>query len=213
MTKITTIIFDLGGVVLNLDQDRTLRAFTRLGIELEDINANHTIFADFETGKINADDFRQFLLTELKGQATVEQIDHAWNAMLLDLPAYRLDMIKQLRKRFKVLLLSNTNSIHIDAFHAYLKETFPELDWMNLFDKVYYSYEMGYRKPNTDIYEFVLAQQNLKPHQALFIDDNKSNLNGAAKVGLHTLWAKNPLDEEMLKEIQGICADFTASMN
>lgn len=213
MTKITTIIFDLGGVILNLDQDKTLRAFSRLGVELEDIHSNNTVFGDFEIGKINADDFRQCLITELKGQATPEQIDHAWNAMLLDLPAYRLEMIKQLRKRFKVLLLSNTNSIHIGAFHAYLNQTFPELDWMNLFDKVYYSYEIGYRKPNTDIYEFVLKQHNLQPHQALFIDDNKGNLNGAAKVGLHTLWAKNPLDQHMLDEIEEICTAFTASMN
>lgn len=213
MTKITTIIFDLGGVILNLDQDRTLRAFSRLGVELDDIHSNHTIFADFEVGKITADDFRQFLITKLKGTVSAEQVDQAWNAMLLDLPAQRLEMIKKLRKRFKVLLLSNTNSIHIDAFHAYLKQHFPELDWMGLFDKVYYSYEIGYRKPNTDIYEYVLQEHGLQPHQALFIDDNRGNLNGAAKVGLHTLWAKNPLDENMMREIAEICTAFLASHN
>lgn len=213
MTKITTIIFDLGGVILNLDQDKTLRAFSRLGVELEDIHSNNTIFADFETGKISADDFRQFLITSLKGNASAEQVDQAWNAMLLDLPAYRLEMIQNLRKRFKVLLLSNTNSIHIDAFHAYLQQNFPALNWMALFDKVYYSYEIGYRKPNTDIYEFVLKEHGLQPHQALFIDDNKGNLNGAAKVGLHTLWAKTPLDANMLDEIDDICTAFLSSMN
>ncbi len=213
MTKITTIIFDLGGVILNLDQDRTLRAFKRLGVDLEDINEMSSIFCDFETGKINAADFRQALITHLKGNATEQQIDDAWNAMLLDLPAQRLNYLKFLRKNFNVHLLSNTNSIHIDAFNKYLTEEHPNLDWFGLFDKVYYSYEIGLRKPNTDIYEFVLKDNNLKPHQCIFIDDMKANLNGANQVGLHTIWAKNPLDENMLMEIKGLVTDFTAGMN
>lgn len=213
MTKITTIIFDLGGVILNLDQDRTLRAFNRLGADLDSINAMSTVFADFETGKINADDFRQAMITHLKGTATAEEIDAAWNAMLLDLPLERLTYLKFLRKNFNVHLLSNTNSIHIDAFNKYLNEEHPKLDWFGLFDKVYYSYEIGLRKPNKDIYEFVLQDNNLQPHECLFIDDMKANLNGAGTVGMHTIWAKNPLDENMLMEIKSLVADFTASMN
>jgi putative hydrolase of the HAD superfamily len=213
MTKITTIIFDLGGVILNLDQDRTLRAFKRLGVDLEDINEMSTIFSDFEVGKINANDFRQAIMTHLKGNATKSEIDSAWNAMLLDLPTERLTYLKFLRKNFNVHLLSNTNSIHIDAFNKYLLDEHPNLDWYAQFDKVYYSYEIGLRKPNKDIYEFVLQENNLKPHECLFIDDLKANLNGAGHVGMHTIWAKNPLDENMLMEIRSLVADFTASMN
>ncbi len=213
MTKITTIIFDLGGVILNLDQDRTLRAFKRLGVDLEDINEMSTIFSDFEVGKINANDFRQAIMTHLKGNATKSEIDSAWNAMLLDLPTERLTYLKFLRKNFNVHLLSNTNSIHIDAFNKYLLDEHPNLDWYAQFDKVYYSYEIGLRKPNKDIYEFVIQENNLKPHECLFIDDLKANLNGAGHVGMHTIWAKNPLDENMLMEIRSLVADFTASMN
>ena len=213
MTKITTIIFDLGGVILNLDQDRTLRAFKRLGVDMHEINEISTIFSDFETGKINANDFRQAILTHLKGNATESEIDAAWNAMLLDLPAERLTYLKFLRKNFNVHLLSNTNSIHIDAFNKYLLDEHPNLDWHAQFDKVYYSYEIGLRKPNKDIYEFVLQENNLKPHECLFIDDLKANLNGAGHLGMHTIWAKNPLDENMLMEIRSLVADFTASMN
>ena len=213
MTKITTIIFDLGGVILNLDQDRTLRAFKRLGVDLEDINEMSTIFSDFEVGKINANDFRQAIMTHLKGNATENEIDAAWNAMLLDLPTERLTYLKFLRKNFNVHLLSNTNSIHIDAFNKYLLDEHPNLDWYAQFDKVYYSYEIGLRKPNKDIYEFVIQENNLKPHECLFIDDLKANLNGAGHVGMHTIWAKNPLDENMLMEIRSLVADFTASMN
>ncbi len=213
MTKITTIIFDLGGVILNLDQDRTLRAFKRLGIDMDEINEMSTIFSDFETGKMNANDFRQVIMTHLKSPATEIEVDAAWNAMLLDLPAERLTYLKFLRKNFKVHLLSNTNSIHIGAFNNYLLDEHPNLDWFAQFDKVYYSYEIGLRKPNKDIYEFVLQENNLKPHECLFIDDLKANLNGAGHLGMHTIWAKNPLDENMLMEIKSLVADFTASMN
>lgn len=213
MTKITTIIFDLGGVILNLDQERTLRAFKRLGVDMDEINEISTIFSDFEMGKINADDFRQAIMTHLKGTVTESEIDAAWNAMLLDLPAERLTYLKFLRKSFNVHLLSNTNSIHIDAFNKYLLDEHPNLDWYAQFDKVYYSYEIGLRKPNKDIYEFVLQENNLKPHECLFIDDLKANLNGAGHVGMHTIWAKKPLDENMLMEIRSLVADFTASMN
>lgn len=213
MTKITTIIFDLGGVILNLDQDRTLRAFNKLGADLDLMNDVSTVFKDFETGRISADDFRNAIITHLKGNVTAAQVDDAWNAMLLDLPVERLTMLENLRKKYRVFLLSNTNSIHIDAFNLYLKQHHPSLDWFGLFDKVYYSYQIGLRKPDTNIYEFVLNENNLKPHECLFIDDMKANLNGANNIGLHTIWAKNPLDNDMIKEINSLVDAFTASMN
>ncbi len=213
MTKITTIIFDLGGVILNLDQDRTLRAFKRLGADLDLMNDVSTVFKVFETGRISADDFRNAIITHLKGNVTAAQVDDAWNAMLLDLPVERLTMLENLRKKYRVFLLSNTNSIHIDAFNLYLKQHHPNLNWFGLFDKVYYSYQIGLRKPDTNIYEFVLNENNLKPHECLFIDDMKANLNGANNIGLHTIWAKNPLDNDMIKEINSLVDSFTASMN
>lgn len=213
MTKITTIIFDLGGVVLNLNQQLTVDAFKALGVDMEAFSHVSTILHDFETGKIAADEFRETMLNLVDTKATTQQIDDAWNAMLLDLPEERIALIKFLRKKYKVLLLSNTNSIHIDAFNAYLAMHHPNLNWFDVFDKVYYSYQMGLRKPNIDIYEYVLEQHNLQPHQAIFIDDMLPNLEGAAQVGIHTIWAKQPLDADMVQEIENLVIDFTASMN
>jgi glucose-1-phosphatase len=213
MTKITTLIFDLGGVILNLDQERTFRAFMNLGARLEDINKESTIFNDFETGRIDADAFRQYFLTVFKGNISAQQIDDAWNAMLLDLPAGRLDMLRAFRKQFKLFLLSNTNSIHIDSFNGYLAKHHQGLDWLGLFDKVYYSYEIGHRKPDKSIYEYVLEDQRLTAGECIFIDDSKTNLAGAREAGLHTIWAKNPLDDEMVKEIGGLVDSFRISMN
>ena len=143
MTKITTIIFDLGGVILNLDQDRTLRAFKRLGADLDLMNDVSTVFKDFETGRITADDFRNAIITHLKGNVTAAQVDDAWNAMLLDLPVERLTMLENLRKKYRVFLLSNTNSIHIDAFNLYLKQHHPNLNWFDRTDKIKQLIENG----------------------------------------------------------------------
>lgn len=213
MTKITTLIFDLGGVILNLDQERTFRAFMNLGASLEKINKESAIFNDFETGKVDADMFRSYFLEALNNQVTPEQIDEAWNAMLLDLPPHRLELLKGLRKRFKLYLLSNTNSIHIDSFNKYLLQHHTGLDWLGMFDKVYYSYEIGHRKPDKSIYEHVLKDQGLTAGECIFIDDSAANLAGAREAGLHVVWAEKPLDDDMAEEINDLVTAFKISMN
>lgn len=213
MTKITTLIFDLGGVILNLDQERTFRAFMNLGARLEEINKDSVIFNDFETGKVDAATFRDYFLKVLNNKVSKEQVDGAWNAMLLDLPAHRVDLLKKLRKQFRIYLLSNTNSIHIDSFNQYLTQYHKGLDWMGLFDKVYYSYEIGHRKPDRSIYEYVLNDQGLIAAECIFIDDSKPNLAGAREAGLHVVWAKKPLDDDMVEEINDLVTAFKVSMN
>jgi FMN phosphatase YigB (HAD superfamily) len=204
MTKISAIIFDLGGVLLDLDQERTIRTFARLGVDLEELNTRSTIFNDFETGKIAAADFRQGIKSVLKGEITDEQIDQAWNAMLLETNPERFEIIGALRSRFKTYLLSNTNSIHIDSFHQYL-DGFSGLNtWNTLFDKQFLSYEIGLRKPGKEIYQYVLDAIGCKGNECLFIDDSVPNLNGAEAAGIHTLHAKKPLDADLLKEIKRI---------
>lgn len=202
MSAISAIIFDLGGVILNLNQDLTLRAFQRLGADLDAINYSSPIFTDFETGKIDAAQFRAGLKSVLKNQVSDEEIDRAWNAMLLDLPKQRLSTIASLRSTHKVYLLSNTNSIHIDSFYEYLSQCHSVDQWEKLFDKIYYSYQMGLRKPNTDIYEFVTNDIALSPERCLFIDDSLANIKGAAKAGLKTLLAHEPLGENLWLEIK-----------
>ena len=195
---IKNIIFDLGGVVLNLDQEKTLRAFKRLGANLEELNLESSIFLDLETGKIEADYFLQTIFTMLKGEANKEQITQAWNSMLLELPPHRVEIIRQLKSKYRLFLLSNTNSIHINAvYEEHGKSIFEEL-----FETVYLSHEIGIRKPDVACYEYVLSHAQLKGVETVFIDDNKSNLKGAEAAGMRTIWAKEPVDLWLIDALQ-----------
>lgn len=195
---IKNLIFDLGAVILNLDQDKTLRAFKRLGIDLDEINMNHSIFTDFETGKVDADYFIHSIQTFLKGNATKEQIIDAWNAMLLDLPTHRIEILKDLKTKYNLYLLSNTNTIHIDAlFQEHGASIFD-----GIFEKIYLSHEIGYRKPNKNCYQFVLQDAGIIGAETIFIDDNKGNIRGAEDTGIKTIWAKEPLDKWFINELK-----------
>jgi putative hydrolase of the HAD superfamily len=213
MKKITTIILDLGGVILNLDQDKTLRNFKRLGLDLEDINIDSDLFKDFEKGLLNEEDFRQTIKTKLKGNISDEQIDEAWNSMLLDVPAERLDIIKQLKQNFNIYLLSNTNAIHINYFINYFAQNHGNEDWNNLFDKIFYSYEIGLRKPDAEFFDFVLKNIGSHASECIFIDDSKLNIKAAENSGIHTIWAKEPLSTQTLEEIKNITAAIRVSLN
>ncbi len=202
MKKISAIIFDLGGVLIDLDQNKTIRAFKRLGLTLEDLNEESTIFTDFETGKITSDDFRHALKSSLKGNITETQIDNAWNAMLLDIVEERFVMLESLKHNYKIYLLSNTNSIHIESIKKYIDVHFGWDRWCNLFNAQFLSYEIGLRKPHVSIYEFVLKHINLTAQEVLFIDDNITNLNAAKAIGIHTMKALQPLDEKLFAEIK-----------
>jgi len=202
MQKIKVIIFDLGGVILNLDQERTIRAFARMGADLEQVNLDSHLFTDFEKGLISPDEFRNQIKKQIKGPTHDNVINDAWNAMLLDIPKQRLDLIAQLRRKFKIGLLSNTNKIHIDYFNDYLKaENLDEL-WNSLFDKVLLSFEIGMRKPDLNIYEHAVQQFEVAPEQCLFIDDNHSNIVSANKIGIQTIWANQPIGSHTLNDIK-----------
>ena len=204
MKKISAIILDLGGVILNLDQERTYKNFAKLGFDLDQMNDESTIFNDFEKGLITEKEFRQAIKTFLKESVSDEQIDAAWNSMLLDLPKERIELIKILKKKYEVYLLSNTNVIHIDFFRNYFDKNFKHENWNSLFNKIYYSHEIGLRKPDANIFEFVLKETAKDPRECIFIDDNKLNLNGAESCGIRTIWAQQPLSEITMAEIKMI---------
>lgn len=204
MTKISAIIFDLGGVILNIDQEKTLRAFRRLGLELEDVHSEMPIFNEFETGRLSVEEFRLILKTKLHGQISDEQIDAAWNAMILDLPKDRLEIIRKLRKQVKVYLLSNTNALHMQEFYKTLEHTHGVETWNNLFDTIFYSYQIGLRKPDTACYRYICRLINLAPEQCLFIDDSKVNIRGAEAAGLKTYWCRSPISMDTLPELLAV---------
>lgn len=198
------IIFDLGGVILNLNQDLTLRAFSKLGLDLAEINAKSTVFTDYETGKINCDAFREKLKSFALTPLTDAQIDAAWNKMLLDLPEFRFDILAKLQQQFDLFLLSNTNVIHISEVYAYLNLTYPSYNFNSYFKQIYLSHEIGCRKPDAASFLKVINDHNLIPEQTLFIDDSLLNVKGANAVGLKTLLAQTPIDNTIFEIIDDL---------
>ena len=188
--RIKTIIFDLGGVVLNLDVNRTLQAFARLANvpvdKLIEHNTYDDIFHAYEMGRISTNSFLERMKQLFPGETTDEQVIDAWNAMLLDLPLDRLAHLERLRSNYKTIILSNTNELHLEAFNQIIAEATSGNKLSDYFDTVYYSHEMGMRKPNSDIFEFVLSEHGLRADETLFIDDMIQNIEGARSVGLET---------------------------
>lgn len=182
------IIFDLGGVLLNIDYGLTSAAFRALGMEDFDERYSQArqagLFDQYEKGAISSDEFRARLLELLPSGTTPEQVDQAWCAMLLDFPPSRLRLLEDLRKRYRIFLLSNTNEIHMRALSAYLQRQFGFSDFSKLFVKEYYSYRMGMRKPDAEIFETVLRENDLRVSEVVFIDDSKQHVEGALKLGI-----------------------------
>lgn len=198
LNGITTIIFDLGGVVLNLDPHRSAKSFAKLSgkdvSEIYNIFVNNQWVLDFECGKISADQFRNQVRLALNVDLSETTIDEAWNAMLLDIPAERLELLSGLRNDYNTLVLSNTNEIHIETFDNIVAAVSGTEKIQNHFDKVYYSNELGMRKPDHEIFEFVINSNNLDPTSTLFIDDMLPNIESAKQCKLKTVHLTDQTD-------------------
>lgn len=194
-SKYRSIIFDLGGVILNIDYSKTIEAFNALDIkdfELAYTQAQQTgLFDDIETGKITESQFRDGIRKLTTGNITDMEIDNAWNSMLLDLPEKRLQVLSQLKKTHRLFLLSNTNVIHIKRLGHILNRDHGLRNLDAFFEKVHYSHEMGLRKPDPAIFKKVIAEHDLNPSQTLFIDDSIQHVLGAKKTGLQAYHLKN----------------------
>jgi len=191
---IKNIIFDLGNVIIDLDIPRTEQKFQALlAEEFEDSFAkSHAadIFNRYEVGAFSEEEFVR-LLQETTGQYLAPQaIIDAWNGMLLGIPPQRFELLQRLQADYQLYLLSNTNATHLDWVDTHLQSeydmTIQEFD-EQYFVKPYYSHLINLRKPNTEVYEFVLADAGLEASETLFIDDNADNIEGAKQVGLHTI--------------------------
>lgn len=201
MSRPKNLILDLGGVLLNLDYKRTKQAFADLGVP--DFDAHYTqfkgspLFDDLETGKVSPAAFFEALRAHTALSLTDGQIAQAWNAMLLDFPKSRMALLKELKGRYRLFLLSNTNAIHHEAFQKTCKETTGEnLD--DFFEKAYYSHLMGARKPDAEPFRMILEEQGLKGEETLFVDDTLPNLAGAVKTGMQTIHLQPPMTLEGL---------------
>ena len=195
--EIKNIIFDLGGVLLNIDYNRTKNYFEELGIKDFDCvftQYKQSKIADlFETGKASDKEFYE----EVTNGSAIswEDFELAWNAMLLDFPKERFELLKKLKTKYRLFLCSNTNSIHLKSFKKEVNKFNEKFD--DLFEKTYYSHLVGLRKPNTEIFQLILEENNLKPSETLFIDDTTIHLEGANKIGIKTIH----VSEVSVKEI------------
>jgi len=191
MQKIEAIIFDLGGVILNIDYNLTRIAFEKAGIknfhEMYSQAKADDLFSNLETGKISENDFYNELNKRAGLYLPTTEIESAWNAMLLTFREKSLDFLDTLKSKYKLFLLSNTNHIHLNAFNKIYFEKQRNKPFEEFFDKAYYSCKMGLRKPNADIYEFVLDENKLKAAKTLFVDDSAQNIEAAKVLGLQTI--------------------------
>jgi len=187
LSTIKTILFDLGGVVLNIAPQNTIEAFLKLGltdIQNQITHGHHNgIFKALEQGAISEGDFITAIQEELP-EANEAAIIHAWNAMLLDMPNERVHIIETLKENFSVYLLSNTNSIH-QAYFDTSAQGYSSLS--KLFHHVYYSYELKISKPDARAFEKVIEASCLTPATTLFLDDSSQNIAIASEMGFQTV--------------------------
>lgn len=188
---IKNIIFDLGGVLNNLDPKKTIDAFSQLGMkELigeKGLSYDHEIFYLMEQGKVTPEEFRNGVRKLLPGEATDYQIDAAWTAMLLDFPKVRVELVQKLRNEFVIYLFSNTNAIHVMKYQSNFRNEHG-FEVSSLFEKDFHSNEIGFRKPTPESFQEIIRLSGIHPEESLFIDDSLQNVEGAIACGLKGFW-------------------------
>ena len=189
--KFKAVIFDFGNVIINIEFQRIYQTFAKFTSKpiayIEKRITEDQIFRRYESGQFTDEEFREVIRQTLGFPLSDHEVDTAWNAILLDIPADRIDLIHKIRQKYPVFLLSNTNNIHITASNNYLKKTHGIKSLDILFDKLFLSYEMGMWKPDTEIYYEVLRSINLEPNEVVFFDDNLQNIESAKAIGMQTI--------------------------
>lgn len=189
-TKIKNIIFDLGGVILDIDENVVYKELEKMGIEISELAHSKEfveILSKFDTGIYTAATFRkktkQFIGQE---KMTDEKFDSIWNAMLLDIPRERIEAIEKVKKHYKIFLMSNTNVIHYDLYVRDLQLRFGYNEFDELFNKSYFSFAEHLEKPDPRFFELILDHEGLLPEETLFIDDTAENIETAKSLGINT---------------------------
>ena len=188
MSLVKNIIFDLGGVILNIDNRITEREFVTLGATDFGRYFGHgfaaSFFKDYEVGKISSEQF----ISDLKKIIGVNLPDpivvKAWNALLLDFPPERIALLERLKNQFRIFLFSNTNALHLEALYKIYSDTFSNGFLDDHFEKAYYSHIIGLRKPEIESYRYIIDENQLDAAETLFVDDAMVNVEGARAAGL-----------------------------
>lgn len=181
------LLFDFGNVIIDIDVEgaiNKLKAFQRPDSNRDVIDH---IYHEYECGRVSDELFINTFISQSRHDVQALDIINAWNSMLIGIPAHRLDMLLQLRDQYNVYLLSNTNSLHLEWVHRYMQRIFNVKDWeRTYFDGTYYSHNIGTRKPDAKIYQYVIDDALLTPENTLFMDDLEANIVAAEKLGFGT---------------------------
>jgi len=206
MEPIRNLLFDLGNVVIHLDINKTRQAFLDLGVDQATTwftgGGQAELLSKLETGKISGTEFmsetRQLAGTEISDKAFMQ----AWNAMLLDVPDNVIRALKSLQGKYKLIALSNINPIHEIGCNALLASKGEEADFASLFEDVYYSHRIGYRKPSDESFRCVIDGSQIHPEETVFFDDLQENLDKATSMGFRTQLVHHDLPERIAEAIQ-----------
>lgn len=190
------VIFDLGEVIIDLDIPGTIARFSgRTGKTPEEVRSIYSssgVFLDYEKGLISDAEFRSGANRLFGSDIGDDEFDSIWNSMLLRLPAERLDLLERVAGKYRTFLLSNTNAIHLKAFTEMVGKLVAPRRLEEYFEKAYYSHEIRMRKPDAEIFNFVLKEKGLDPAQTVFLDDNADNIKGASGLGIQAIQVTRP---------------------
>ena len=179
------ILFDLGGVILDINVQATLKGFYELGFpaELMDIHDSMStdIYHKYGTGKLNTEQFRNQIRKVAGVEMSDQAFDDAWNSMLVRFPEDRIALLKVLSKRYDLYMLSNTSALHVKVFEKMYLDVAGE-PMQQVFKKIYYSHEIGWNKPDREAWEYVIKDALIKPEETLFLDDNIHNIKAAQEL-------------------------------
>jgi FMN phosphatase YigB (HAD superfamily) len=204
---IKNIVFDFGGVIIDIDFWLSINAFINLGAtNFEKVYSQSKqlqIFDDLDRGAINSDEFCRAMKSYLPITVTKQQIIDAWNAILIGIPEHRIQVLEAVRKHYRIFLLSNTNVIHYKVYIKELQEKYGYKDLSELFEKVYLSFKVKMRKPEKDFFKLVLKENGLIADETLFIDDSEQNLPPAVSLGMKTFLPKQGIDINELFDDEG----------
>ena len=184
------ILFDLGGVILDINVQATLKGFYDLGFPAELMQFPQSMTTDlffkYETGVLDTDQFRDAIRESAGVEMSDGAFDEAWNAMLVRIPEERTALLKRLSERFPLYMLSNTSSLHVTVFEQ-MYINVAGISMHDVFKKIYYSHEIGWLKPDHEAWEYVIRDAGIKPEETLFLDDNIHNIKASQELGFHAI--------------------------
>jgi putative hydrolase of the HAD superfamily len=184
------ILFDLGGVILDINIQATLKRFYELGFPAELMQYPESmqtdIFFKYQTGKLETEQFRNEIRKAAGVDMSDQEFDEAWNAMLVGIPRERTRLLRVLSNRYRLYLLSNTSELHVQVFEKMYLDTAGE-SMQEVFDKIYYSHEIGWHKPDPEAWEYVIKDAPIKPEETLFLDDSIHNIKASQELGFQAI--------------------------